>query len=157
MISKWVEFIDTFLMILQRKPLIFLHVWHHATVPVHMYIMLYTEWDSAIFGDLFNAFVHIIMYYYYTIRAVHRNVWWKELVTILQLVQFVLCFVLLYLVYSKAERCSWNDRTSTAMASVFTFYLSYLILFIQFYISTYRKPRGSRSQKDANSTVKKVE
>lgn len=148
MISKWVEFIDTFLMVLQHKPIIFLHVWHHATVPIHMYLMLYSQADFALFGDIFNAFVHVIMYFYYTIRALHSNVWWKELVTILQLVQFILCFVLLYVVGTQKERCSWNNRTWIALSSTNTFYLSYLLLFIQFYISTYRGAKSNRKPKE---------
>lgn len=149
MISKWIEFGDTVLRVLMHKPLIFLHLWHHATVPVHCFIMLYAKWDSALFGFLFNSFVHIIMYYYYGLVQLKIRVWWKELVTLLQIFQFVSCFVLLGITFYGGDQCESNDNTKWAIISTMTFYLSYLILFILFYISTYNpksRPTGSSNK-----------
>lgn len=149
MISKWIEFGDTVLRVLMHKPLIFLHVWHHATVPIHCYLMLYSEWDPAMFGFLFNAFVHIIMYYYYGLVQLKIRVWWKELITLLQIFQFISCFVILGITFYVGDRCDSNERTKWAIGSTLTFYLSYLFLFIEFYIRTYKPktPKNSNKKK----------
>eukprot|EP00761_Pharyngomonas_kirbyi_P014164 gb/GECH01014194.1/.p1 GENE.gb/GECH01014194.1/~~gb/GECH01014194.1/.p1 ORF type:complete len:304 (+),score=25.50 gb/GECH01014194.1/:1-912(+) len=135
-LSKWLEFFDTFLRVLNGKPLSFLHVWHHATVPIHMYFMVTTRWDPAVFGFAFNAFVHVVMYFYYALVALRIRVWWKQLVTLLQIFQFVVCFVILY-VSLNAPECTRTANTQLALLSTNTLYLSYLVLFIHFYIKTY--------------------
>ncbi|KAF0976581.1 hypothetical protein FDP41_004480 [Naegleria fowleri] len=158
MVSKWWEFIDTFLLCLKDKPLQFLHVWHHATVPLHMYLMLISEWDPAVFGFCFNAFVHIIMYYYYLQQYRGIDCWWKKLVTIIQIVQFVVCFVILG-VSMNSQHCELDSQSSRiALSSTFTLYLSYLVLFIKFYASAYsKKGRRSTGDKKVEAEEKKMQ
>jgi len=40
-------------------------------------------------GLLFNTFVHVVMYYYFSRTAIGVSVWWKNYITALQIVQFV--------------------------------------------------------------------
>ncbi|PAV82576.1 hypothetical protein WR25_26693 isoform B [Diploscapter pachys] len=69
-LSKIAEFGDTFFLILRKRPVIFLHWYHHAVV-------LILTWHSAVeltaagrYFILMNYFVHSIMYTYYMITSV---------------------------------------------------------------------------------------
>ena len=114
--------------------------------------MLTSEWKPAIVGFCFNSFVHVIMYYYYALVARKIRVWWKQLITTLQIIQFVFCFVLLYF---SIGTCVWDDRTWIGLASTNTLYLSYLLLFIHFYLRTYiGKAKKTGDARAANKTAK---
>ena len=66
--SKIAEFGDTFLIVLRKRPLTFLHVYHHCTV---LFLCFYTGGDGAPTTRWFstmNYFVHALMYTYYAIQ-----------------------------------------------------------------------------------------
>ncbi len=70
-LSKVPELVDTLFLILRKKPVIFLH-WYH-----HFITLLYCWWGWAsqtptgrTFAGM-NLFVHSIMYSYYAIMAAH--------------------------------------------------------------------------------------
>lgn len=102
--SKIPEFIDTLLLILKKKPLIFLH-WYSNLVfsSIHKvrYHHITTMWfcwlatgsqltNGAIFTGM-NLFVHSIMYTYYlcsTLRIFWPQ-WARVSITVLQIVQMV--------------------------------------------------------------------
>jgi hypothetical protein len=54
---------DTVLLIINRKKIIWLHLWHHATIVVAFYTGFVVSSNFWI-GSL-NSFIHIIMYLYY--------------------------------------------------------------------------------------------
>lgn len=63
LLSKLYEWIDTVILIVNRKNVILLHWWHHATITVAFYTGLYT---GAIFWiGFWNSLIHVIMYLYY--------------------------------------------------------------------------------------------
>lgn len=152
-VSKALEFVDSWIRVFHKKPLTVLHVWHHATVPIHLYLMLYAEWPPATFGFVFNAFVHITMYFYYGLVALGIRVWWKQLITVLQIGQFIFCLGITVSTVVQGS-CPWNDRAGIALFSTFTFYLSYLVLFLNFYFRTYN---NSKKRISAANTSKKAE
>lgn len=95
-ISKLLEFSDTFFFILRKKnnQLSFLHIYHHSTM--FFFWWLGCRWvpgGSAFLGPMINAFIHVLMYSYYGLSALGPNVrkflWWKQYLTILQLIQFM--------------------------------------------------------------------
>ena len=86
--SKYYEFIDTFLLVLKKKPLKFLHVYHHI---VTLYLVFVALATNATFGWVLmiaNCFVHTIMYSYYALTNLGRRPWWKKYLTKLQIAQF---------------------------------------------------------------------
>lgn len=162
---KWWEFIDTFFLVLKKKKLEFLHVYHHAATMVLTYSQLvgYTavQWVPI----TINLLVHVIMYYYYARTTVStKKVWWKKYLTTMQIVQFVIDLgVIYYIMYNAlVVRLELNFPTrgdcygdlnagyfGTAIIS------SYLLLFIDFFIRTYRE--GGRAGVKANGSAKKTE
>eukprot|EP00922_Rhytidocystis_sp_ex-Travisia-forbesii_P062813 GHVS01093375.1.p1 GENE.GHVS01093375.1~~GHVS01093375.1.p1 ORF type:complete len:353 (+),score=35.68 GHVS01093375.1:161-1219(+) len=64
-LTKVLEFGDTILLILKKKPLSFLHVYHHIVTAL---FCLHSQLVEASFGHffaIFNLGIHSIMYFYY--------------------------------------------------------------------------------------------
>eukprot|EP00667_Euglena_gracilis_P018905 EG_transcript_20170 len=110
-LSKYYELIDTVLQLAKgsRPPSFFLHVYHHAVVLFMAWGWLEYRMSLQFVGMLWNTFVHVVMYYYYFLRARGISPWWKRHVTQLQIVQFlcsVVCFVwLMWRVFGEGAAC----------------------------------------------------
>jgi len=63
LLSKLYEQVDTMILIINEKPLIMLHVWHHATTYIAFYMGQFT--GAAIWIGFWNSLIHVIMYAYY--------------------------------------------------------------------------------------------
>jgi len=159
-IFKIWELVDTWFLILRKKPVIFLHEYHHAAT-------LFLTWSQLQFHSgiqwvpiVLNLWVHVIMYFYYGMAATGTYFWWKKYLTRIQITQFVIDIVAcLYayiygLAYSTGECwpfrpfCFWYEIDSlacygTQTGAVIGIFLitSYFGLFIQFYRKTYLTPR----------------
>lgn len=100
-LSKFYELLDSYLLVLKKKPLLFLHVFHHTIMPLVCWAGLEGKWCMALWTSAFwNSFVHIIMYYYYFISTIGYNPWWKKYLTILQIYQFVSGVIYTYVFFS---------------------------------------------------------
>ncbi|XP_056633736.1 elongation of very long chain fatty acids protein AAEL008004-like [Diorhabda sublineata] len=98
--SKFTEFFDTLFFILRKKNshVSTLHVIHHGCMPFSVWMGLkFAPGGHSTFFALLNAFVHIIMYFYYMVAAMgpeyQKYIWWKKYLTTFQMVQFVAIFV----------------------------------------------------------------
>jgi hypothetical protein len=92
-LSKYYEYGDTLLMVLRRKPLTVLHVWHHASIGPLCLSWVLGDWTLAWFGAWLNTFIHVAMYwYYFSSSAFGNNPWWKKYITMMQIGQFFTVF-----------------------------------------------------------------
>ncbi|KAI8846894.1 GNS1/SUR4 family-domain-containing protein [Chytridium lagenaria] len=64
-ISKFYELLDTVILVLKKKPLIFLHWYHHAFVILMVWTWLQYGIVFSSIGMMANTLVHVFMYYYY--------------------------------------------------------------------------------------------
>lgn len=87
-LSKPYEFVDTFTMVFKKKELNFLHVWHHCTTFLLVWVTQVQEMNIQWVSISANAFVHIWMYYYYFMTSIGSTVWWKRYLTLLQVFLF---------------------------------------------------------------------
>lgn len=89
--SKLFELNDTVFLVLCKKPVIFLHWFHHVTVLLYCWYAYGTAGSHGIYFAVMNFFIHSIMYSYYflmlikPIRPIVRTV--GPLITTLQITQ----------------------------------------------------------------------
>jgi hypothetical protein len=142
-LSKYYEFLDTMFQILKKRKLIFLHTYHHVITMWLIWVTMSTNF-SIQWGDIAaNAFVHVIMYYYYYLTERGEKPWWKKYITKIQIVQFI---------FDMSTHFAWYWYNATTPGGckgfVWVFHFanfvigSFLVLFLQFYFTSYRKPAG---------------
>jgi len=146
---KYLELLDTVFLALKKKPLAFLHVFHHSATALLCYTQLNGKTSVQWIPISINLLVHVIMYYYYYATAGGARIWWKKYLTTLQISQFVIdLFAVYFGTYSYYVANYWphlphmGSCAGTETAAVFGCALlsSYLLLFINFYIQTYKAP-----------------
>ena len=63
------EFIDTLFLALGKRPIIFLHIWHHTTVTLFCYYAIKNAISFGHYFMFFNCIIHFIMYGYYALMT----------------------------------------------------------------------------------------
>ncbi|KAK4019678.1 hypothetical protein OUZ56_001691 [Daphnia magna] len=156
-ISKFIDFLDTLFFIMRRKDnqITFLHVFHHASIPLTVWIVFrFIPGGQATFLPTFNSLVHFIMYFYYLMAAmgprVQKYLWWKKYLTVFQMVQFFLVGLhglqLLFIECNFPTAFSWYALVQT----VFFFQL-----FKNFHSKAY-KPKQNINNNNNNNDLKKI-
>ena len=148
-VSKVYELGDTIFIVLTKKPLIFLHWYHHISVMVYVW---YSYTDHTAPGRWFmvmNYIVHSFMYTYYMLRAMKFQVprFVNVCITTMQIIQMVMGMVVNYSVYMakvKGLPCNQTDFNLTLCSLM---YFSYFYLFSQFFYNTYLKAKPVEGKK----------
>ncbi|THH34129.1 hypothetical protein EUX98_g93 [Antrodiella citrinella] len=153
---KYLELLDTVFLALKKKPLAFLHVFHHSATALLCYSQLEGRTSVSWVPISLNLAVHVVMYYYYYATAGGARIWWKKYLTTMQITQFVIDLCAVYFgTYSYYAATYYHflpnigTCAGTEYAALFGCGLlsSYLVLFINFYIQTYKSPaKGKKSQ-----------
>jgi hypothetical protein len=142
-LSKYAELVDTAFLVLRKKPVPFLHWFHHASVLLISVGSIMISGPTGMIMIAMNYFVHSIMYSYYAIAAITRPPRWGKTVTVLQISQMVGGILMcggIYFAYKTVDNCEVQPANAFGILFI---YSSYLILFVRFYISRYlvgRKP-----------------
>nr|XP_002730580.1 PREDICTED: putative fatty acid elongation protein 3-like [Saccoglossus kowalevskii] len=151
-LSKLPELGDTVFIGLRKSNLIFLH-WYH-----HILTVCYTFWgyadrnSTAFVCTIMNLAVHSLMYSYYALRAARIKVprIGAMAITSMQLLQMVAgtwIYYYVYKVHSRQEKCGISV---TQWRVGLLMYVSYLILFANFFYQVYvaKKPRKPQIKRD---------
>lgn len=141
-LSKVWEWIDTCLLVYSRKPVSFLHCFHHITTVYLFSTTVQYPYLSKI-GMLLNGGVHIAMYSHYASPLPARMV---PFITGAQIVQFVCVFWCLFVAWRDECKPSLFDQ-GEAHATVVRagIVATYLVLFCRYFISRFplrRRPVG---------------
>ncbi|OAX42967.1 GNS1/SUR4 membrane protein [Rhizopogon vinicolor AM-OR11-026] len=152
---KYIELLDTVFLALKKKPLAFLHVFHHSATALLCFAQLNGKTSVSWVVISLNLAVHVIMYYYYFATAGGAKIWWKKYLTSMQIIQFIIdIFIVYFGTYQHYAATHyphlphWSNCAGTETAALFGCGLltSYLGLFINFYVQTYKKPsKGKKS------------
>lgn len=131
-LSKYYEFLDTFLLYLNGKKPIFLQKYHHIGAVVCWHLCYYYTVDSIWIATILNSFVHTVMYTFYLccLLKIDRVRVVKRYITRLQLCQLIPQPLCLYL-YGGIESEQWILRFFTAYT------VGLVGLFALFYRQTY--------------------
>eukprot|EP00586_Coscinodiscus_wailesii_P016566 CAMPEP_0172499704 /NCGR_PEP_ID=MMETSP1066-20121228/129817_1 /TAXON_ID=671091 /ORGANISM="Coscinodiscus wailesii, Strain CCMP2513" /LENGTH=292 /DNA_ID=CAMNT_0013273591 /DNA_START=106 /DNA_END=984 /DNA_ORIENTATION=+ len=141
--SKFAELIDTVFIIAHKKPLIFLHWYHHMTVLVYCWDAYMSGAPAAIIFMCMNCAVHFIMYGYYFLMTIKLKPRWMnaKFVTVSQITQMVVGVTTTVIsgYYYATEDDEQNPChiSKPNMISAFLMYGSYLFLFLHFFVNRY--------------------
>ena len=159
--SSFSELLDTFFIVIHKKPLIFLHWYHHVSVLLYCWHSYVYKAPAGILFCVMNYTVHSIMYFYYFLMAARCKPKWFNAVwiTLLQIAQMVAgvaaTIVTNYLFFVKQSENCYINRANSVAALVM--YGSYLVLFFQFFLGRYSikttstKPKTVSSEQQSSS------
>ncbi|KAJ2477529.1 Fatty acyl-CoA elongase/Polyunsaturated fatty acid specific elongation enzyme [Coemansia sp. RSA 2131] len=152
-LTKWIEFTDTVFLALKKKPLQFLHVYHHTLTMVLCFTQLNGNTSVSWVVITLNLFVHVVMYFYYFLASCRIYPWWKKYVTTLQITQFIIDLGFVYFCtyqliasryYKFLPHCGTCAGTEEAAIFGCALLSSYLLLFIQFFQRTYSQKQAAK-------------
>jgi elongation of very long chain fatty acids protein 6 len=159
-LSKIPELVDTVFIVLRKKPLIFLHWYHHVTVLLYCWNAYVTEASAGIYFVAMNYTVHAVMYFYYYLQAI-RSVpkgfptWIITLMQISQMIigTFIVCASFYFHFYGGKQYAPGECNNSPSnLAAGGIIYASYLYLFVEFAVKRFifgvsEAPRKKKTEK----------
>lgn len=153
--SKFPELLDSFFIVIHKKPLIFLHWYHHLSVLLYCWHAYVNSGPVGLVFLTMNYAVHSLMYFYYFLMAVHlKPKTFKAMyITVAQISQMVVGTTLTtigcYYLWWKTP----NDGSGVACwltwdnnIAGLVMYGSYLLLFVKFFFQRYHVKATKKSR-----------
>lgn len=170
--SKFLELIDTVFIILRKRPLSFLHWYHHATVLLYTWDAYTWEQPAGLYFVAMNYSVHAVMYFYYFLAAqLRRPLSWGIFVTIAQISQMFVgvgvTTVSLYYSYMHPYRSHWRAEMLSdplahgqyiAVKNLYwacLMYSTYFYLFAEYFVKRYMRSSGRKAEKRIEAVAQK--
>ncbi|GET87102.1 fatty acid elongase, putative [Leishmania tarentolae] len=97
MYLKTPELLDTLFLVLQRKPVSFLHWYHHIVTAIYCWHASYVLIPSGMAFCTMNYFVHSIMYFYYFLVVMGLRKWIRPFAPVITLLQVLQMFIGMYI------------------------------------------------------------
>eukprot|EP00123_Amoebidium_parasiticum_P000968 comp11927_c0_seq1/m.6592 comp11927_c0_seq1/g.6592 ORF comp11927_c0_seq1/g.6592 comp11927_c0_seq1/m.6592 type:complete len:313 (-) comp11927_c0_seq1:488-1426(-) len=160
--SKLPELGDTVFIVLRKKPLIFLHWYHHITVLLFCWHAFATQSSAGLYFVAMNYSVHAIMYFYYFLMAVNAKPAWINplFITMMQLSQMAVGIFVCGATYYYKVHLGEEDKCHVRGDNLFwcaAMYASYFALFLEFLLKRYVfKAHPKAKPVTANGEAKKA-
>lgn len=159
-LSKVPELIDTVFIVLRKKPLIFLHWYHHVTVLLFCWNSYVTTAGAGLYFISMNYTVHAVMYFYYFLQAIKAIPKWfpSWTITLLQISQMIIGTFIVgasyyFYIFGGAKygprECN-NQPSNLAAGGII--YASYLYLFVEFALKRFLFGGEDKGAKKTKST-----
>jgi len=149
-ISKYYEFIDTWIVLVKGRTPIFLQTFHHAGITILMWGFVVTDNTIGLVIVCFNSFIHTLMYSYYFFATFGYQSPLKHYLTQAQIIQFLLGMSLTIPAHFISGCLTPAQSLVLGITQVYTVIL--IALFISFYINSYVTARRKKREKYVNGT-----
>jgi stearoyl-CoA desaturase (delta-9 desaturase) len=138
-LSKIPEMFDTLFIVLRKKELTFLHVFHHWSVAIYCYTTLFYPPPIGYWYALMNTFVHGVMYGYFAFdKEIKRYTNFNPMyLTILQILQMT-WGLSLNVIYLMLPTTTFDFATQYNAVYGIAMYGSYLYFFCSFFTQKYK-------------------
>jgi len=148
--SKVLELGDTAFIVLRKQQLIFLHWYHHVTVLIYCFYSYSELVASGRWYMVMNYCVHSFMYGYFSLRALRVRMPQpvRMTVTSLQIVQMMIGLSVVFGAYFLKAGGTECHQSYSNMAITIGMYVSYLMLFLNFFYHEYTAPRKANKIKN---------
>ncbi|XP_046366678.2 elongation of very long chain fatty acids protein 1-like [Haliotis rufescens] len=123
--TKIIELLDTVFMVLRhrQRQISFLHIYHHASMLLLSNVgYKYFPYPNIAIFLVLNSLVHVVLYFYYGLTAVMPNnpPRWRKQLTQMQILQFLLDFVLASYGYMYHNFCFYGLIYGITMTYLFS-------------------------------------
>ncbi|PAV63630.1 hypothetical protein WR25_20880 [Diploscapter pachys] len=146
-LSKIPELVDTIFIVLRKRPLIFMHWYHHALTGYYALVCYHEEDAHMVWVVWMNYAVHAAMYSYYLLRSLGVKVSpvIAQAITTSQMIQFLIAIAAQlhvgYLQFNSAEKYAVSLR---GWIIGFVMLTTYFYLWVQFYKESYINRGGKK-------------
>jgi GNS1/SUR4 family len=139
-LSKYYEFVDTWILVLKGKDASFLQVYHHTGIVFIMWCAVLSQSAWLLFVVLLNSTIHTLMYTYFCIKSISpkTEISIAKYLTMAQIGQFftgILCTIPIFIY---GETCD-TQSSRFALACLHTYGFGLIALFISFAKRKYKK------------------
>lgn len=141
-ISKYYEFIDTWIVLLKGKSPLLLQTYHHAGVVICMWALAVTYASPVIVLVFLNSFIHTLMYSYYTAAAFGFRSPLKSYLTQMQILQFLVGIGVTIPTHF-IDNCL-TPAGSLALLGLQLYTVVLIYLFAQFYMASYKVKKSTK-------------
>ncbi|KAI6237637.1 Elongation of very long chain fatty acids protein [Aphelenchoides besseyi] len=151
-LSKIPEFVDTAFLVLRKREITFMHLFHHISTSVCVF---FVHEQFSEYNGLINYFIHAIMYTYFSLSALGFSMSPKfaQFITTVQLIQFIVSeFIYLHVAYLSLTNPTITMNWLPFMITICTI-SSQLMFWIEFMRVEYFRNGGRKYSK----VVKKSE
>jgi elongation of very long chain fatty acids protein 6 len=147
-ISKIPEFVDTFFIVLRKKPLMLMHWYHHALTGYFAFHTFYSDNAYMIWVVWMNYAIHFAMYSYYALRALHVKIppAIAQAITTSQMIQFIITIV--WMSHAGLMLANGQKVAATPWGLFIGQFMmwTYLVLWLRFYYVSYYGKGGKKYQ-----------
>jgi len=145
-VSKFYEFMDSWVLVLKGVKPSFLQVYHHSGVVFAMYFAVLSRSNWLVYMVVLNSFIHTLMYFYYTFSCLGYKSPLAKVLTSMQLTQFVVGIFLSAPSYWMAVDMQRENNAALLFMHVYAIGLIYL--FKQMFDQKYeKKPKEGDEKK----------
>eukprot|EP00549_Striatella_unipunctata_P002223 CAMPEP_0118702610 /NCGR_PEP_ID=MMETSP0800-20121206/17992_1 /TAXON_ID=210618 ORGANISM="Striatella unipunctata, Strain CCMP2910" /NCGR_SAMPLE_ID=MMETSP0800 /ASSEMBLY_ACC=CAM_ASM_000638 /LENGTH=297 /DNA_ID=CAMNT_0006603841 /DNA_START=78 /DNA_END=971 /DNA_ORIENTATION=- len=138
-LSKFAELFDTMFIVVHKRKLIFLHVFHHTVILLCCWHSYATNDPAGIVVVAMNYTVHTVMYFYYFLMSMKIKHWMNpKVITFIQILQMFLGNVSTSLAayqYFTTPTCFTRPRHLVIAIPLAIFFL---YLFVSFFLKRYQ-------------------